>query len=141
VGFAAALEIAVSRLDAEAARLTALRQRLEEELVPRIPGARVHGKGALRAPHILGIGIPGLPRDLLPSALDLAGIGVSAGSACRSGSSAVSPVLEALYGAEARDLAPLRISLGWTTTDRDVEAAIERIPPVVERMFEAGVGA
>jgi cysteine desulfurase len=140
-GFAAALEIALSQLTEESARLTRLRGRLEEGLLARIPDLRVHGAEGQRAPHILGIGVPGLPRDVLPGALDLEGLGASAGSACRSGSAEVSPVLAALYGAEAGRYAPLRLSLGWTTTAREIDVAIERIGAVVERMLEAGVRA
>ncbi|MEX1258169.1 MAG: cysteine desulfurase family protein [Gemmatimonadota bacterium] len=138
VGFAVALEVAVGQLETEAARLTALRDRLEEGLVENIPGIRVHGKDAPRAPHILGVGVPGLFRDVLPAALDLEGVGASAGSACRSGSTEVSPVLAALYGADAAGFAPLRLSLGWTTTERDIEAATPRIVEVVARMAEVG---
>jgi cysteine desulfurase len=141
VGFAVALEVSVQQLETEAARLTALRNRLEEGLVDKIPGIRVHGKDAPRAPHILSIGVPGLPRDVLPGALDLEGVGASAGSACRSGSTEVSPVLAALYGADAAGIAPLRLSLGWTTTDRDIEAATLRIVGVVERTVDAGARA
>ncbi len=137
VGFARALEISVERLEEEATRLTTLRDRLEAGLCDRVPGVQIHGAEGTRAPHILNIGVPGLPRDVLPSALDLAGFAVSAGSACRSGSATVSPVLEALYGTIAEQVAPLRLSLGWTTTADEVEEAIRRIPPVIEKAWEA----
>jgi cysteine desulfurase len=136
VGFARGLELAVEARAAESERLSGLRTELERALCEALPGLRIFGKEAPRAPHILGIGIPGLPRDLLPSALDVEGIGTSAGSACRSGTTEVSPVLEALYGEEARKLAPLRISLGWSTTPQEIQAAARRIPPVVERARE-----
>jgi cysteine desulfurase len=139
VGFAAALAIAIEGLETEAARLTALRDRLEQGLLEGIQGLRVSGGDAPRAPHILGVGVPGLPRDVLPGALDLEGVGASAGSACRSGSAEVSPVLSALYGEDAKSFAPLRLSLGWTTTGREIAVAVERIVDVVERMIEAGV--
>jgi cysteine desulfurase len=139
VGLATALESSITGLNSEVSRLTELRDRLERGLVARISGLRVHGKEARRSPHILGLGVPGLPRDVLPSALDLEGIGVSAGSACRSGSAEVSPVLTALYGEEAAGFAPLRLSLGWTTRLHEIERAVDRIADVVERTAEAGV--
>jgi cysteine desulfurase len=85
VGLSRAIEISVGALDLEADRLGRLRDRLESAIVERLPGVRVHGDEGPRAPHIANLGIPRLPRDLLPGALDLAGVGVSAGSACRSG--------------------------------------------------------
>jgi cysteine desulfurase len=134
VGFACALEVAVSALGGEMERLRRLRDRLEAAIVQRLPGVRVHGGEGPRAPHISNLGVPGLPRDLLPSALDLAGVGVSAGSACRSGSVEVSPVLRALYGDdEAARVAPLRLSVGWPTTEAEVDEAASRIGDVVTR--------
>lgn len=141
-GFAAALEEAVAELDAEAQRLRTLRDRLEAGLRASVPGLRVHGAEGPRAPHILNVGVPGLPRDLLPRALDVEGIGASAGSACRSGGTEASPVLEGFYGAEAaRAVAPLRLSLGRTTRDDEVSAALDRIPRVIERARDAGLAA
>jgi len=141
VGMAVALETALDGLPAEAERLAGLRHRLESGLVSRIPGLRVHGVDAARAPHILNVGVPGLPRDVLPGALDLEGVAVSAGSACRSGSTTVSPVLEALYGPdEAGEVAPLRLSVGWPSTPEDVDRALQVIPGAVERIRSAGIG-
>jgi cysteine desulfurase len=77
---------------------------------------------------------PGLPRDLLPGALDIEGIAVSAGSACRSGAAAPSPALAALLGAEARTLAPLRFSLGTETTEAHIEEATGRTLRVLSRI-------
>ena len=137
VGFARALELSVLCLEEEATRLTALRRRLETGLRNSLPGLRIHGAEGARAPHILSLGVPGLPRDVLPSALDLAGFGVSVGSACRSGTVAVSPILEALYGSDAEHVAPLRLSLGWSTTQWEVDESVRRIPPIIERMWKA----
>jgi cysteine desulfurase len=133
VGLARAIEVSVGALDREAKRLGCLRDRLETAIVRRLPGVRIHGAEGPRAPHISNLGVPGLSRDVLPSALDLAGVGVSAGSACRSGSVEVSPVLMALYGDEVARVAPLRLSVGWSTTDAEVEEAARRIGDVVSR--------
>ena len=62
------------------------------------------------------------------------GFGISAGSACRSGSTSTSPILRALYGPEAERFAPMRLSLGWSTTAEEVEEAIRNIPPIIERI-------
>jgi cysteine desulfurase len=118
----------------ESLRIADLRARLEGGLLAALPETRVSAKDASRAPHILGLGIPGLPRDVLTGALDLEGIGASAGSACASGSTDVSPTFRALHGQEAARLAPLRLSLGWTSTSGEVEEALRTIPRVVERV-------
>ncbi len=135
LGLATALEMSVDSLGAEGERIAELRDRLEAALVQKLPRLRVHGTESPRAPHILSVGAPGIPRDLLIGALDLAGIGASAGSACRSGAVGVSHVLRALYGSDAEGIAPLRLSLGWSTTPEEVDQAADRIPPIVERMW------
>ncbi|TVR64431.1 MAG: cysteine desulfurase [Gemmatimonadales bacterium] len=138
VGTAVAVEAAVTRRDEEWARLTALRESLELRLREGIPDLVIHGSQGERAPHILNVGIPGVPLDLLPGALDLEGVAVSAGSACQSGTTGPSPVLTALYGGDhARHTAPLRISLGWNTRASEVEEAGSVIIRVVEGVRRA----
>lgn len=134
VGTAEALALATESMEQENRRLRGLRDRLEARIREGNPDLRVHGEEGRRAPHILNVGVPGLSRDLLPGALDLEGVAVSAGSACRSGAIEVSPVLEALYGEEARRVAPLRISMGWSTTADEVEVAGHRILQVLSRV-------
>jgi cysteine desulfurase len=134
VGTAEALALALEAMEGEARRLAVLRDGLQSRLVEEMPDLRVHGGEGPRAPHILNLGVPGVPRDLLPGAMDLEGVAVSAGSACRSGATSVSPVLRALYGQGAQKVAPLRISLGWSTTSAEVDTAGERILRVLSRV-------
>ncbi len=137
-GFAAAVEMVLSELPEEGGRLERLRNELEEGLRERIPDLIVHGVEGPRAPHILNVGVPGLSLDLLPRALDMEGLAASAGSACRSGSTTMSPVLSGFYGeAHAVGVAPLRLSLGWTTTSDEVRWAPEVIARVVARARRA----
>ncbi len=124
VGLATALEAATSELAAESLRLTALRDRLEGALLGRFPEGTLHTAGGLRAPHVVNFGLPKQDRSVLLAALDLAGIAASGGSACASGVSGPSPVIAALYG-EDHDLTAVRFSLGWTTSELDVDAAVE----------------
>ncbi len=70
-------------------------------------------------------------------AMDLEGICASAGSACTSGSTKPSHVLGAMGLSPAEARATVRFSLGWTTTEHDVEEAIARVPPLVERVRRA----
>lgn len=130
VGFALALELAVRHLDDEARRLTQLRDRLERSLVERFPDGAVHTLGAERAPHIVNFGIPGQDRSVLLAALDLAGIAASGGSACSSGASGPSPIVAAMYGHD-HPLTAVRLSLGWSTTENDIDAAVAALDSVV----------
>lgn len=133
-GTAEALALALESMEGEARRLAALRDGLQARIMEKMPDLRVHGGEGPRAPHILNLGVPAVPRDLLPGAMDLEGVAVSAGSACRSGATSVSPVLRALYGEAAQKVAPLRISLGWSTTAGEVETAGARILQVLSRV-------
>lgn len=137
VGLAEALERAVAELDAKGPSLRAMRDRLERVLVERLDGIEVHGAGAPRLPHVLSIGIDGVSPDMLLPALDMAGLSVSAGSACQSGSTGPSPVLVAM--GRSHDAA-VRFSLGWTTTMEEVDRAAALFLEVAERSRSA-VGA
>jgi cysteine desulfurase len=133
VGLARAAELAVAEREHEWTTLAALRDRLENALLERIPDAVVHGRGAPRAPHILSISVPGTDSESLLMALDLRGIACSAGSACQSGSITPSHVLAAI-GVPA-DLASsaIRMSLGCLNTDACVDRVIDVFPMLVEK--------
>jgi cysteine desulfurase len=137
VGMGAALAAATASLPAEAARVRALRDRLEAGLLAAVPGAVVHGAAVERLPGTLSIRFPGTDGDALLMAMDLEGICASAGAACTSGSTTPSHVLSAmgLTADEAR--ATLRLSLGWSSADADVEHALRVIPGAVRRVREA----
>ena len=133
-GLGAALEAASERREAEALRLAALRARLETGLLAAIPGARVNGAGAPRLPNVLSITLPGVDAEALLMALDLEGLCASAGSACHSGSTKPSSVLSAMGLSVAEARATLRLSLGWTSTEAEVESALALIPPLAARV-------
>lgn len=137
VGTARALELAVEEREVEAPRLAGLRDELEARLLDELPGLRIHAGGAPRAPHIVNVGVPGVDLESLLMGMDLAGVAVSSGSACSSGAHRSSHVLEALYGAKAKDAAPLRFSLGRSTTAREIERAAKVTVRTVERIRTA----
>ncbi|MEN0074380.1 MAG: cysteine desulfurase, partial [Paracraurococcus sp.] len=96
----------------EAARLTALRDRIEAGVAAMAPEAVIAGAAAPRLPNTSCILLPGAPAETQVIALDLAGVRVSAGAACSSGKVARSPVLAAMgHGALAG--CGLRVSLPW----------------------------
>lgn len=127
VGFSAALAAWQRETDARRQRLASLRDRLERRLAAGFPGLVVNAAGAPRLPHTSNLAFPGLDRQALLMALDLAGVACSTGSACASGSSEPSHVLQAM-GVPAEILgSSLRFSLGATTTEAEIDAAAERI--------------
>lgn len=134
VGMAEALGLAVRDREEEARRLAGLRDELEERLRSALPGLRIHGAEAPRAPHILNVGVPGVELESLLVGLDVAGLEVSSGSACSSGAVRASHVLRALYGDEAEEVAPVRYSLGRRTEEEQVRRAAEVTIRTVRRI-------
>jgi cysteine desulfurase len=107
--------------------VAALRDRLQAGLLAACPDAPVYGGGQqiARLPNTLCIGMPGVPAETQVMALDLAGVAVSAGSACSSGKVTPSHVLTAMGLPEAAAREAIRFSLGWASSAEDVERAIE----------------
>jgi cysteine desulfurase len=112
---------------AESERLAQLRDRFERQLCDRIPDLVVNGVTANRAPHTSNMAFPGVDRQLLVVALDLAGVACSTGSACASGSTDPSHVLLAMRAPEEVLRSSLRFSFGRPTTIEEMDLACERI--------------
>ena len=139
VAFGAAAAVARAGLDAEALRITALRDRLERGLAALGIEARVNGAGSPRLPNTTSLYLPGTSAESLVCALDLEGIAVSAGAACSAGTLRRSPSLLAMgLGEEAA--ASIRISLGPATTAEEIDTFLAVLPPVVERVRAPAVG-
>ena len=139
VAMAAALDEAVRDMDAEAVRLGRLRDRLIAGVLARVPDAVANGGGE-RLPGIANLTFPGCSGESLILLLDAAGIECSTGSACTAGVAEPSHVLLALGAGEAAARSSLRLSLGHTTTEDDVDAAIAALAPAAERARVAGLG-
>ncbi len=134
VGFATAAELAMAERDEECKRLEKMRNRLEAAIVERVPDAMVHGRNAAqRAPHILNLSVPGTDSESMLMALDLRGIGCSAGSACQSGSISPSHVLSAIGVPDDLASAAVRMSLGSLTTDACIDRVAEVFPALVAK--------
>jgi cysteine desulfurase len=93
----------------------------------------VIGTESPRAAHITTIAFPGIDRQAFVMAADLEGVCCATGTACASGSSLPAPALEAARVPPHVAAAAVRFSLGWTTTDRDVQDAIARIGHILQR--------
>ncbi len=119
--------------------LADLRDRLEHGLLAAIPcsginGARPDGTIEPRTPNTLNIYFDGVDAEALIIALDLAGLAVSAGSACQSGATEPSHVLTAMHLPEPRAHASIRISLSRLNTPAEIDRALEIIPAAVSRL-------
>jgi cysteine desulfurase len=125
VGFAAALRIARAGLEAEAARLRGLRDRLLAQLEARVPGVRLNGDPLRRLPGNLNLSIEGVPGDALVARCSE--LALSTGSACASARPEPSPVLRALGLPAERVREGFRIGLGRGNTDAEVDRAAEVI--------------
>ena len=139
VGLGKAAELARERLREQADRVRALRDRLEQGLLERIAGARANGSAALRLPNTCNIMFPTVESESLVIALDLQGLACSAGAACLSGAVDPSHVLAAIGLSPAEARGSIRLSLGRTTTEEDIDFAVRMIPEAVARQRELGV--
>ena len=118
----------------EPMRLAALRDRLETEVCAIAPDAVVFVTGAPRLCNTSCFATPGLDSETQVIALDLAGVAVSAGAACSSGSVAASHVLRAMGVTPDLAACAIRVSLGTTTTEADIEGFIAAWRPLVDRV-------
>jgi len=133
VGFAAAVRASLDDRSTRLARITALATRLLDGLADQIEGLRPTVEPSLRVPGIVHVCIPGITSEPLLFLLDEQELACSAASSCASGAQGASHVLDAM-GIDASNTAPLRLSLGWSTTDAEVDAALALIPKAVEQL-------
>ncbi len=129
-GFAAAARAAAGDTG-RAARIGALRDRLERELIAIAPSSRVNGADAARLPNTTSLTIPGTDQEAIVIAMDLRGVAISTGSACSTGSSRPSHVLTAMGLAPDRMRSTVRWSLGPETGAEMIDAACEAFAAVI----------
>lgn len=123
-GFGGAVKAAMAALEADSERLRALRERLEAGL-RQTPGMVIFSEGAPRLSNTTLFTVPGLRAETAVIGFDLEGVAVSSGSACSSGKVQPSHVLEAMgYGPKLAQGA-VRLSLGWSTTEADVDYGLQ----------------
>ena len=142
VAMAAAAEIAVGAQEHSATRLRALRDRLVDGVLGSIDDAHLNGaRGDRRLPGNAHFTFRGCEGDSLLMLLDANGIECSTGSACTAGVAQASHVLLAM-GQQSEDArGSLRLSLGHTSTDADVDAALAVLPAAVERARQAALAS
>ncbi|MBY5806006.1 cysteine desulfurase family protein [Rhizobium ruizarguesonis] len=139
IGFGAAAEAAADELEARNAAIGALRERLEAGMREVAADVMIHGEGGERVANTIFFTLPGLKAETGQIAFDLEGVALSAGSACSSGRLGESHVLTAM-GRDAK-LGALRISLGFSTTEEDIDRAIAAFAKIANRRRSAGEAA
>ena len=134
VGLAAALELGVSEMESESARLRRLTERLERGVSERIPDVTVPARDAARIPGTTNIAFHYVEGESMVLALDMEGVAVSTGSACTTDLAEPSHVLSAMGVAPNIAQASVRFGLGRQTTTEDVDRVLALLPPIVERL-------
>src|SRR3974390_2937581 len=132
-GFGAAAAIA-GRV--EVTRLAKLRDRIEAGIKAIAPQAVIFGENVVRLPNTTLFAVPGMKAETAIIAFDLNGIAVSSGSACSSGKVQPSHVLAAMGVEPALAQGAVRVSLGWSTTERDVEKLLDALTNVSSSLLK-----
>lgn len=140
-GFGAAAEAARAGRAQEAARLAGLRDAIEAAVIRIAPEAVFFGVEAERLPHVSAFAIPGVTAEFLLMALDMAGVAVSSGSACSSGKVKASHVLAAMAVEPELSKCALRVSLGWSSVEDDIDAFAEALEAAVARKRHRNTGS
>ncbi|HEX7796486.1 MAG TPA: IscS subfamily cysteine desulfurase [Vicinamibacterales bacterium] len=141
VGLGVAARLAAAKLESEATRVAALRDRLEQGILAHVPGTAVNGDPQNRVPNTTNISFDRVEAESLLIALDLEGIAVSTGSACSSGTLEPSHVLRAMGLSTHRTQNSLRFSLGQFSTQAEVDRVLEVLPRLVEKLRGLTKGA
>jgi cysteine desulfurase len=133
-GLGVAARLARTKVTDVVPRVAALRDRLEQEILGRVPGAIVNGATEPRVPNTTNISFERIEAESLLIALDLEGIAVSTGAACSSGTLEPSHVLRAMGLPTHRAQNSIRFSLGGENTDAEVDYLLEKLPRAVEKL-------
>lgn len=122
-------------------RIADLAAEFERRLLAIAPEAVIFGAGAERIGTVCNFSVPGIKNTVAMMALDLAGIAVSSGSACSSGKVGRSHVLSAMGVEPELSECGLRVSLGWNSTQADIDAFFAAFEPVMNRHRRSGAAA
>src|SRR5690349_12087727 len=137
-GFGAAADAVRQGWAGEAARMAALRDRLEAGIKAVAPKAVIFGAEVARLPNTTLFSVPGMKAETAVIAFDLEGVAVSSGAACSSGKVAPSHVLAAMGVAPELARGAIRVSLGYATSDEDVGTILKAWGKLAESLYKAG---
>lgn len=134
MGLAKAVEMRALEMEDEARRFAAMKEVLVKGIEERIDNALFNGHPELSMPNTVNVSFPGAEGEAILLYLDLAGIAVSTGSACASGSLDPSHVLLATGSSAERAHGSIRISMGRETTMEEIEYVLDVLPGVISRI-------
>ncbi len=134
VGLSVALEAANARREEAGRHCAALRDRIVEQVLARVPGSRLNGHPTQRLPNNANFSFSGVEGEPILLGLDMAGIAASSGSACSSGSLEPSHVLLALGQSAEVARGSLRLTLGKDNTEEQVDYLLDVLVDLVERL-------
>ena len=134
VGFGKACVLAEERLDADAARIDAMRSSFEAAIMKRIRGTSVNGLGTPRLPNTSNISFEGIDGEMLAINLDLLGLAVSTGAACSSFDGEPSHVLVAMGRSHVQARSSVRFSFGRDNSEEDLSRAVDLVDQAVTSM-------
>lgn len=136
IGLGKASELAARNLFSENLRVKRLRDKLETEILNRVPNAMVNGDRENRLPNTTSIAFEFVEGESILLMMDEYGICASSGSACTSGSLEPSHVLRAMGVPFTAAHGSVRFSLSIYNTEEEIEFVIEKLPPIIERLRE-----
>ena len=134
VGLGKAAELAREQMAEDAARMSALRDRLEQGILRSVPLVTVNGDPKRRLPNTTSLAFDYIEGEGFVIAMDLRGIACSTGAACSSGSLEPSHVLSAMGKTPEQARSSIRFSLGRFTTAEDIDQTLEIVPAVAEQL-------
>ena len=140
VGFAAAVQASLDDREERLRRIDSLATRLLEGLSVAVEGLRPTVPRDVRVPGIVHVLVPGVQSEPLLFLLDQEDLACSAASSCASGAQGASHVLSAM-DLDTSGCAPLRLSLGWSTTEEEIDTALDLIPRAVAQLQRSGVAS
>lgn len=134
VGLSHAVVLATESVETEGKRLQELRNRLEQRICAEVPGTRINGATAKRAPNTSNISFDYIDGESIVLGLDLLGICISTGSACSTGDPEPSHVLLAMGLSTKEAQGSIRISLGRHTRESDIDATVNALLDTAKRL-------
>jgi cysteine desulfurase len=134
LGFGKAAALAMWDLNEYQRKTSALRSRLRDGLLAGIPNIKINGHPVDVLPNTLNVSFPGAEGEAILLSMDIAGIEASTGSACASGSLEPSHVLMAIGVGPELAHGSIRFSLGWGSSEEDVDYIVETLPAIIEKL-------
>ncbi len=134
IGLGKACRLALAHMEDENTRVKGLRDKLEREILNRVPKTRVNGGKALRLPNTSNISFEFIEGEAILLQMDGYGICASSGSACTSGSLQPSHVLRAMGVPFTMAHGSIRYSLSIYNTAEEIDFVVETMPPIIEKL-------